>query len=382
MSSLRRRPRSSAAKTPLEDDDLLSEILLRLPPQPSSLPRASLVCKRWRSLASDPGFFRRFRRHHRRSPPLLGFYNERGRFSFIRTLEDPNRVPLGCFSLQHGDGGSFLSLGCRHGLVLIFNTTSNQMLVWDPVIGDQHWLTIPPGIASHAEKTEIHGAVLLPAGEVDHFQVVVVVAVADNDDKQRRRALACVYSSQTGLWDLISTPLPSGIHGIRYLIDMPGRPTKVYTGKPAVLAGNTLYWMLTGNFTGVLEFDLEKQSLAVIEVPAHLLQMGQLQTVRAEGGALGLLLLTGSILQLWKRKTDCDGVDSWALERTIDLDKLLSLNSPSKTILGFAEENNVMFLWVCGVIFMVHLELLEFKKLFDTYIPCHHPFESVYPAGI
>ena len=44
MSSLRRRPRSPAVKTPLEDDDLLSEILLRLPPQPSSLPRASLVC--------------------------------------------------------------------------------------------------------------------------------------------------------------------------------------------------------------------------------------------------------------------------------------------------------------------------------------------------
>ncbi|MBC2899435.1 hypothetical protein CFC21_112275 [Triticum aestivum] len=58
MSRPRRRPLSPA---PLDDDDLLSEILLRLPPLPSSLPRASAVCRRWRRLASDPCFCRRFR---------------------------------------------------------------------------------------------------------------------------------------------------------------------------------------------------------------------------------------------------------------------------------------------------------------------------------
>ncbi|KAK1667406.1 hypothetical protein QYE76_055565 [Lolium multiflorum] len=59
MSSSARSP----AVTPLEDDDLLYEILLRLSPQPSSLPRASAVCKRWCLLVSDPGFFRRFCLH-------------------------------------------------------------------------------------------------------------------------------------------------------------------------------------------------------------------------------------------------------------------------------------------------------------------------------
>ncbi|KAK1614206.1 hypothetical protein QYE76_019723 [Lolium multiflorum] len=39
------------------------------PPPPSSLPRASAVCTRWRGLLSDPAFHRRFRTHHRRSPP-------------------------------------------------------------------------------------------------------------------------------------------------------------------------------------------------------------------------------------------------------------------------------------------------------------------------
>ncbi|BAT09837.1 Os10g0139600 [Oryza sativa Japonica Group] len=44
---------SPAPPQPLDNDDLLSEILLRLPPQPSSLPRASLVCTRWRRLLSS-----------------------------------------------------------------------------------------------------------------------------------------------------------------------------------------------------------------------------------------------------------------------------------------------------------------------------------------
>ena len=59
----------------LEDDDLLREILLRLSPLPSSLPRASAVCKRWRGLVTDPGFFRSFGDHHRKEgPPILGFF--------------------------------------------------------------------------------------------------------------------------------------------------------------------------------------------------------------------------------------------------------------------------------------------------------------------
>uniref|UniRef100_A0A0A9CD22 F-box domain-containing protein n=1 Tax=Arundo donax TaxID=35708 RepID=A0A0A9CD22_ARUDO len=72
----RRRPRSPAPASPPEDDELLSEILLPLPPALSSLPHASLVCTRWRRLVSEPGFLRRFRARHRRNPPLLSFFTK------------------------------------------------------------------------------------------------------------------------------------------------------------------------------------------------------------------------------------------------------------------------------------------------------------------
>ncbi|XP_044411086.1 uncharacterized protein [Triticum aestivum] len=140
----RRRPRSPPA--PLENDDLLSEILLRLAPLPSSLPCASAVCKQWRRLVSDPRFLRRFRIHHSRSPPLLGFFGEH---YFEPTMDPPNRIPTPDDSfysfLGEDDGvGHFQLFGSRHGLVLIFDRSRNQVLVLDPFNGDRHRIAVPP----------------------------------------------------------------------------------------------------------------------------------------------------------------------------------------------------------------------------------------------
>ncbi|XP_044410863.1 uncharacterized protein [Triticum aestivum] len=204
--------RRSQPAGPLDDGNLLAEILLRLPPQPSSLPRASLVCHRWRHLVSDNGFLRRFRLHHRRNPPLLGCFSERRlELSFMPMLEAPNRIPAGRFSLQLDDirpapaaqGGGlvmpdkgFSVLGCRHGLVLISIPSWNQVLIWDPVTGDQHRIALPLGF--DAKKTYITGAVLRSAaGDVHHFQVVVVC-----NDIQHTRVVACVYSSETDEWGM------------------------------------------------------------------------------------------------------------------------------------------------------------------------------------
>ncbi|KAF6993568.1 hypothetical protein CFC21_010444 [Triticum aestivum] len=372
MSSLRRRRRSPAA-SPLEDDDLLSEILLRLPPQPSSLPRASVVCKSWRRLVTDPQFRRRFRLRHRRNPPLLGFFNRFDGLSFQPTLDAPDRVPLGRFPLQRDDGDYFVSLGCRHGLLLIFLPERLQILVWDPVTGDQHRLTIPPVVAERAEKIGISGAVYRAAGDVQQFQVFL--AVTDGDGPKHRRALACVYSSKTCLWgNLISTPIPHQAHGSQFFTMVTG---------DALLAGDSLYWVLAGNLDGILEFDLEKQSLAVIQ-PVDVRGRRHFKLMWAEGGGLGFLFISESdryTAQLWKRLTGRDAIASWVLARTIELDKLLSLNPEEEeriVMLGFVENNNVLLLWTVVGVFTIHLESLKFKKLFKTMQMSHyHPFESV-----
>uniref|UniRef100_A0A453MYI9 F-box protein AT5G49610-like beta-propeller domain-containing protein n=2 Tax=Aegilops tauschii subsp. strangulata TaxID=200361 RepID=A0A453MYI9_AEGTS len=265
-------------------------------------------------------------------------------------------------------------LGCRHGLVLILDQTP-QLLVWDPVTCQQHLLAYSPEF--DPDNSLINGAVLRSAagaGDV-HFQVVLVAS------EYEKKLLACVYSSETGVWGtLFSTPMPSGnsLH------------TRVCL-EHAVLVGDSLYWILAGTtLFNLLEFDLKTESLAVIPLPADKSYdaglnspEGRFTVMRAEGGGLGLLSVSGFTAQLWKRKTDFDDVASWGMGRTVELDELLSMDSKDYLdIEGYAEDNNLVFLWTGRSLFTVKFEPLQCKKLFDTNNRrCYYPFETVYAAG-
>ncbi|KAK1661538.1 hypothetical protein QYE76_049697 [Lolium multiflorum] len=369
-------PRSTlpAAAPPLEDDDLLSEILIRLPPQPSSLPRVSAVCKRWCGLVSDPGFARRFRR--RNPPPLLGFFGQGfDGIDFQPTMDPPNCIPSGRFSMLLDGRFRPKLLGCRHGLVLVLDKKLKQVVVWDPFSGDRHSLAVPPRF--DASIAPIVGSVLRPVGDAHHFQVILA---GSHKIQQHTQAFACIYSSKTSVWSgVISTLLPSMDY-------RSSRPFMFFSTMPAVLAGDSLYWTLTGISPVILQFDLHRRSLAVIHLPADTFAPSKQFTVmQADGGGLGLLSVSGLTAQLWRRNTDSDGVASWVLGRTIELDKLLFQNSEvhkhSLVITGFAERNNVVFMYTLMGLFMLQLESLQFKKCSEpSMLSCYHPFEGVYAA--
>uniref|UniRef100_A0A0D9VEX0 F-box domain-containing protein n=1 Tax=Leersia perrieri TaxID=77586 RepID=A0A0D9VEX0_9ORYZ len=161
----------------LGDDDLLGEILLRLG-FPTTLVRASLVCKRWlRVIASEPSFLRRFRQLH--PPRLLGYYV--GTVSpdspnFGRPLRQQQFVPLlpqppelACvlrrarFSLDAVANGRrnmrTTVEGCRDGGVII--TLSDPVMggsvfqeVHSPLCPERGVVTIPlPPISAEADTT-------------------------------------------------------------------------------------------------------------------------------------------------------------------------------------------------------------------------------------
>ena len=112
-----------------------------------------------------------------------------------------------------------------------------QVLLWYPVTGDQHHISFPPGLDGIANS--IHGAVRRAAGdgEVHHFQVILVGVV--EVDKQHVGVLACVYSSDTGVWDnIISVLIPFDAYTTRGIFAV------CFTGMSAVLVGNSLYWRL------------------------------------------------------------------------------------------------------------------------------------------
>jgi hypothetical protein len=92
--------------------------------------------------------------------------------------------------------------------------------------------------------------VLRAAG--DHFQVVLV----GYKKKRNPRAVVCIYSSETGVWsNLLSTPVPRDAAG--------------YQAMPAVLAGDSLYWLCS---SVILKVDLCRQSVAVIQVPVDMFE--------------------------------------------------------------------------------------------------------------
>ncbi|CAN6237723.1 unnamed protein product [Urochloa humidicola] len=366
-----RRRLSPAAAPPLDNDDLLSDILLRLPPSPSSLPRVSLVCKRWRRLVSAPAFVRSFRARHRRNAPLLGFFTKReGTISFTSTLDPPDRLPRGHFSLDLEEDRCRI-LGCRHGLVLILNATGPQFMVWEPVTGNLSRVAFPPEFGNGGNLVR-HAAVLRAPGDLDagedHSTPFLVALVGS--DQAVTRAFACVYSSQTRAWgNLISTACPS----------------KVPMYAPSTLIGNSLYWLL-GPRMAILEFDLDRRFLAVIDAPLNNCRynMHQHWVMPAEGGGLGFFYLSGCNVQLWTRKIGSDGIAGWVLRKTIELDKLLSLNSEGVlVILGLAEQDNTAFLMNGIDLVMVRLDSNQVKELFEIQIlDIYHPFATVYTAGM
>ncbi|WVZ58005.1 hypothetical protein U9M48_008322 [Paspalum notatum var. saurae] len=355
---------AAACSATLDNDDLLGQILLRLPPRPSSLPRAAAVCKRWRSLVADPRFLGRFRAHHRK-PPLLGFFSHtRGKIGFTPVLDPPDRIhtPKG-FSLRLPRGSHVY--GCRHGRVLVVNGKPLNFLVWDPVSGEKHRLALPS--ASGGNKYMMDGTIICAAAASDQghvhgachsrpFQVLFLGRCGE-------RIVTYVYSSETGAWgDAISIMWPSPFDP--YDFDCCN-----------TLVGNSIYWLLNERSMAILEFDLGTQCLSTAEVPPELIDPNpsvrdecEFLIMPAEGSGLGFLILEGFSARIWKRKANCDGDAGWVLRNIIKLDNHLPLkpwrHAFSPVILGFAEDDNVMFLLTGGgVVFMVHIDSAEFKKL-------------------
>ncbi|KXG21819.1 uncharacterized protein LOC8061922 [Sorghum bicolor] len=383
-----------------DNDDLLCEILLRLPPLPSSLARASLVCKRWRGLVTDPFFLRRFRQHHHRTPPLLGYFFSHPRGPvFVSTLAPPDCIPPERFSLprQPAAGERLFFLGCRHGLTLLINRTSLHAVVWDPVTGCQATVAYPGEFTTDNGAHCCRGTVLSTAaatadhgdGQLRPFKVILI-RIDDADNGHIIRVSVCVYESQTRKWGrtiaIATTVIPLSVSNL-----------------PNVLVGNALYGFLRWP-KGFLELDLERHTLGVIQTPKrlhHPIDRSFFQIVRTQddGGELGLAILSKMSMELWGRKamakanSSSDGVVRWrwVLQKTIQLDNLLKVprmnmmhtNLPAARILGFDEDNNVIHVSTfSGGAFAIRLDSMKFTGLFNvnrigSYQSCY-PYTGFY----
>ncbi|CAN6203513.1 unnamed protein product [Urochloa humidicola] len=374
----RRRRLRYCPPSPVEalPDDLLHEILSRLPPQPSSLPRVRLVCKKWQSIVTDSNFIKRFHAHHR-TPPLLGYFAFPGMFR--PTQEPPCRIPPTLCSLDpwFRERGVYWRglLDCRHGHLLIgatkllkFRFVITEFTVFNPMTG----VSVCKVTTEQQPGKLIAAAVNVVAGGTNHFSFCVVALFSTYKES---KVSASIYSSDSGVWvnSVMELVAPSPIDIIRH---------------PSTLVGNAIYWLPDGG--EILQFDLESHSLAFIQQPPRddvnrprRVVGFRHWIVPSRDGHFGLAILSEHSIQFWERKAELSSAMTWELWKSVQLDRVLPLelkeeHMPSPSMIGFAEEKNAIFISTPDGVFMTHIESMEFKKLptISTTDNCIRPYSS------
>ncbi|KAK1612339.1 hypothetical protein QYE76_036012 [Lolium multiflorum] len=262
------------------NDDLIAEILLRLPPdEPEHLFRAALVCKPWLRTICDRGFRRSYRAFHG-APPLLGLLHK----LVVMQGPPPDRfastTSIPEFPHPGSDGRRTRPLDCRHGRVLVHmleHDAGQGYLVWDPVTGDRHDLPEPD-----VDWLIYSAAVLCAADGCDHLDChggpfrVVFAATHDREDI----IVASVYSSETGAWSA-----PVSLDYIPYL--QPRRGT---------LVGDAVYFTVRHD-NAIVKYDLGKDRLSMIESPQP--KEWDIALMAMENASLGFACIQGSSLHTY-----------------------------------------------------------------------------------
>ncbi|CAL4932791.1 unnamed protein product [Urochloa decumbens] len=375
------RPSSAVPATTLEDNNLLSLVLCRLPSVPPSLLRASLVCKSWHSLISDPHFIRNFRAHQKK-PPLLGFFSDNlGKIEFTTVLGPSDSIPAERFSLPLPVHPGSCVLRSHHGRVLVLNQVQRYFLVWDPVTGEQLNVAFPPALDGNMVFI-LDGGVVCAATDRDHvhgachsdpFRLVFIGVLGAH-------IIASVYSSETLAW------------GNLFSIMQPPYVVRISFNCPSTLLGNSICMSLFGEKTLILQFDWGRGNLALIDIPSDAHQFDALNsgmchfmiTPADDSGGLNFYLLSTFSIYVWKRVFNRVGIARWVRGNTIELGNLCSQKPTMRlSILGLDEDNNMILKFTDSVVFTVNLESMEFKTL-STELPCSfyfHPFKSFYTPG-
>ncbi|XP_047043563.1 uncharacterized protein LOC124647715 [Lolium rigidum] len=219
------RKKSSHQSTPTTiltlSDDLLREVLLRLPSLPT-LVRAALACPAFlRAVRSSPAFRRRFRDLH--SPTILGAFlvddepttptfapvRLRGRRSdpdhaaALRGLDVfLTRLPDAIDEDEDEDEG-WSMLGCRDGYVLLVTPRWNtkKVAVYDPLTGALHLFPGPPDEVFTADPEYTEAEFHVIPSEADDRSFRVLCVPKEDGGKQ-----IAVLSPDTREWQISPTP--------------------------------------------------------------------------------------------------------------------------------------------------------------------------------
>uniref|UniRef100_A0ACD5UP34 Uncharacterized protein n=1 Tax=Avena sativa TaxID=4498 RepID=A0ACD5UP34_AVESA len=349
---------------PVLPDEILEEILLRLPPDdPGCLFRASLVCKPWRSRLTSSGFSLLYRKFHR-TPPLLGFFeNDEKLFFWFAPLS-----PTSPFPSAHPSNCDLVVLDSRHGFVLLNNVGSSgeplSLVVWDP-ISLQQW-DIPYPEFAVWESVPDSAAVLCAADGCDHMDChggpFKVVYVGTNEDDWISRA--SVYCSEARAWSRVSS------------CEHPQFFLEVVGTTPKALVGNAVYFSCTPS-TIILRYEFTTHELAMVDRPQmYEWPHDKYILITMEDGLLGCASLQESRLDIWSIEAGNNGSVRWILRRVVKLESVLPCYR--MTLINFADKLGVFFARMHSGVFTVEIKSGQVKKVLSSGTEYVIPYTSFY----
>ncbi|CAM0946633.1 unnamed protein product [Alopecurus aequalis] len=371
-------------------DELIEEILLCLPPdEPSCFLRASLVCKPWRRIISHRRFRRRLHELHGR-PPVLGFIRNKR-----EAVEDFVPTTSSAFSLAVP--GDWRALDCRDGRVLLLDMVPGwgQLVLWDPITGDQESLPVPEVMWTNTFQGDHPTvAIVCAAAGCDHrgchgrrpFQLVMVFSdtIGYQNRYQEEEDLewvtwACSYSPETGEWGEVSWIQDLAADFIKH--------------PSSVLVGDSLLYFLSDQGM-IIEYDLAGDDATIIKPPLEFDGNDSVALILTEDGGLGVAeTFSDSRLNIWSRLvSDDNDAALWVKSQVICLDNVFPTAALAEEEeeeeeeemedvrpMSFAERANVLFIRKDDRIITMELPSERVRKVCEDDDSCSLvPLEGFY----
>jgi hypothetical protein len=158
-------------------------------------------------------------------------------------------------------------------------------------------------------------------------------------------------------------------------------PNGVRAFRPAILVHSSLYWEL--NDGTILELDLQRQCLAVIQKPRDAQGTeSRFQILRTTKNRLGFAITSrvNMGMELWERRTNYHGVAEWVLQKTVALDKVLPHGATSPLIMHFIEDTNMILMFTTSdrSLFTIHLESMQCRYLGKQEHIMYYPYVNLF----
>ncbi|TVU03853.1 hypothetical protein EJB05_50591, partial [Eragrostis curvula] len=346
-------------------EELVEDILLRFPPaDPARLFRAAVVCKCWRRLICSRDFRRRFREFHHRTLPLLGLIY---RFRTIpgSWIEKTYFMPTS-FTFRRLPSSASISdwnaIDTLHGRILFWDPAGVPLTVSPEGPPLKHFIVWSPSGVRMLPLMTLNAytwsaALVCATAGCDHLDCTssgafFVIFVG----KDATTTSAYVYSSEQDAW---SEP-----------VTMEDRRRDVSCVRhPGPVVGNIVYFTCLGSIEKLLAYNLSKQQLSFISLPACIDYFNSVLITVDEGKKLGFATALESKLSTWSRDDAGvhDGDAVWIQHRVFVFDKLLPSCKLSYRYHLFAATDNPGVIVVRGqdVLFILDLKSGGATKLLE-----------------